>query len=71
MRVAHYESCIAGRPLTYRLTVRNCGETVVIAGAFHGMGRSAQCLVGGQDPSFCQDVVTFRVPACTAPNAGP
>lgn len=68
VRVAHYESCIQGRPVDYRITVRNCGETVVLSGRFAGASRSQTCLVGGQDPSWCQDVVSFVVPPCAPPN---
>ena len=68
VRVAHYESCIQGRAFSYRLTIQNCGETVVITGGFAGGARSSACLTGGQDPSWCQDVVSFRVPTCAQPN---
>lgn len=69
VRVAHYESCIQGRPVDYRVTVRNCGETVVLSGRFAaGYGQSQTCLSGGQDPSWCQDVVSFVVPVCSPPN---
>lgn len=68
VRVAHYESCIQGRPVDYRITVRNCGETVVLSGRFAGASQSQSCLVGGQDPSWCQDVVSFAVPSCAARN---
>ena len=68
VRVAHYESCIEGRPVDYRITVRNCGETVVLSGRFAGAAESRSCLVGGQDPRWCQDVVSFVVPPCAARN---
>jgi hypothetical protein len=68
VRVAHYASCIEGRPVDYRVTVRNCGETAVLTGRFVGRGQSETCLVGGQDPSWCQDVVSFVVPPCGATN---
>ncbi|UJR79813.1 hypothetical protein [Sandaracinus amylolyticus] len=68
VRVAHYESCIQGRPVDYRITVRNCGETVVLSGRFAGGARPEQCLSNGQDPSWCQDVVSFVVPPCAPPN---
>jgi len=68
VRVAHFESCVEGRPVDYRITVRNCGETVVLAGRFVGQGRSESCLSGGQDPSFCQDVVSFVAPPCRIAN---
>lgn len=71
VRVAHYESCVSGRPVDYRVTVRSCGETVVLVGRFAGMGQSQQCLVGGQDPSWCQDVVSFVVPPCRPRPNGP
>lgn len=67
VRVAHYESCVQGRPVDYRVTVRACGETVVLVGRFVGMGQSQQCLSGGQDPSWCQDVVSFNLPTCRPP----
>jgi hypothetical protein len=68
VRVAHYESCIQGRPVDYRITVRNCGETVVLSGRFVGAGESTSCLSGGNSPNFCQDVVSFVVPSCAPPN---
>ena len=68
VRVAHYESCIEGRPVDYRITVRNCGETVVLSGRFAGASQSRTCLAAGQDPSWCQDVVSFIVPPCAAPH---
>lgn len=68
VRVAHFESCIQGRPVDYRVTVRSCGETVVLSGRFTGFGESSSCLVGGQDPAFCQDVVSFLVPPCRVSN---
>lgn len=68
VRVAHFESCIQGRPVDYRVTVRNCGETVVLSGRFVGGGESERCLSSGQSPGFCQDVVSFVVPSCAPPN---
>jgi hypothetical protein len=68
VRVANYESCIDGRQVDYRVTVRNCGETVVLSGRFSGHGQAERCLMGGQDPSWCQDVVSFVVPPCQAGN---
>ncbi len=66
VRVAHFESCIQGAPVTYRLTVRNCGETAVFEGRFDGQGDSRSCL---QDPgaarNWCQQVVSFDVDPCT------
>lgn len=68
VRVAHYRSCIQDRPVDYRITVRNCGETVVLSGRFVGAGESERCLSSGHSPSFCQDVVHFVVPSCAPPN---
>jgi hypothetical protein len=66
VRVAHYESCIANERVDYRITVRNCGETAVLAGHFEGAGSSQNCTVdpGGQR-QWCQQVVTFEVTPCT------
>jgi hypothetical protein len=65
VRVAHYMSCIDGRPVDYRLTIRNCGELAVLTGRFEGGGRQEQCLSSpGSDRVFCQDVVTFDAAPC-------
>lgn len=64
VRVAHYESCVGGAPVDYRITVRACGETAVLTGRFSGSGHSASCLGGAGDPSTCQDVVRFTIPPC-------
>lgn len=66
VRVANFESCIQGRPVDYRVTVRACGETVVLSGRFVGDGDSATCLNTDGDATKCQDVVRFVVPACAA-----
>lgn len=66
VHVAHYRSCIDGRPVTYRVTVRACGETVVLSGSFAGSANSQQCFSANpSDPSWCQEVVTFDVPPCS------
>lgn len=67
VRVAHFESCVQGRPIEYRVTVRACGETVVLVGRFAGMGRAEPCIGRAEDPSWCQDVVRFLVPLCRLP----
>jgi hypothetical protein len=66
VNVAHYENCIGGRAVRYRLTVRACGETVVLTGAFDaGSGLSERCFAGTPEQrSWCQQVVTFEVPPC-------
>jgi hypothetical protein len=65
VRVAHYQSCISGRPVDYRITVRNCGETAVFAGRFEGEGNSTSCdTPPGDDRSWCQAVVEFEVTPC-------
>lgn len=73
VRVANYQSCIQGEPVDYRITVRNCGETAVLAGRFEGPGTESQC-VGppGDARGWCQDVVSFPVAPCAAvpPRAG-
>ncbi len=65
VRVAHYESCIGGAPVDYRVTVENCGETVVLTGGFEGMGDTTGCdSMGRDDPNWCQQVVEFEVEPC-------
>jgi hypothetical protein len=65
VNVAHYQSCIQGRPVDYRVTVSACGETVVLSGRFEGGARSERCMSAGPgDRSWCQNVVTFDVPPC-------
>jgi hypothetical protein len=68
VRVAHFESCVGGRPVDYRVTVRACGETVVLTGRFTGMGRGTACTGRAGDPSWCQEVVTFQLPSCRVSN---
>lgn len=64
-RVANYSSCIDGRPVDYRVTVRNCGETAVFRGRFEGRGESRTCTDHpGADRDWCQQVVTFEVTPC-------
>jgi hypothetical protein len=65
VRVAHYESCVRGAPIDYRVTVRACGETTVLAGRFTGMGNGASCMGAAGDPNWCQDVVRFTIPPCS------
>lgn len=65
VRVAHYESCVRGAPIEYRVTVRACGETTVLSGRFTGMGNGASCLGAAGDPNWCQDVVRFTIPPCS------
>ena len=43
VNVAHWRSCIEGRSVAYRVTVRACGETVVLSGRFDGGGRTHTC----------------------------
>lgn len=68
VRVAHYRNCAGGRPIDYRVTVRACGETVVVSGHFVGNGNGQSCMGPASDPTWCQDVVTFQVPSCGATN---
>ena len=65
VRVAHYESCIGGAAVDYRLTVRACGETVVLTGHFDGGAQATTCMSTQPDGSWCQDVVTFQAPSCS------
>lgn len=66
VNVAHFRNCIEGRSVAYRVTVRACGETVVLAGRFDGGGRTQTCdrRPGPGDRGWCQEVVTFDVPPC-------
>jgi hypothetical protein len=67
VHVAHYESCIGGRPVDYRVTITACGETVVLAGRYDGSSRGERCATPTPaDRSWCQDVVTFDIPTCAA-----
>ncbi|GAB4215058.1 MAG: hypothetical protein OHK0013_40260 [Sandaracinaceae bacterium] len=68
VRVAHFESCVGGQPVDYRVTVRACGETVVLTGRFTGMGRGTACTGRADDPGWCQEVVTFQLPSCRVSN---
>jgi hypothetical protein len=71
VRVAHYESCINNESFDYRVTVENCGETVILAGHFDGAGNSDSCdSLTRDDPSWCQQVVEFEVTPCD-PSAAP
>lgn len=68
VHVAHYESCIQGRAVTYRVTVQACGETVVLTGSFDGRSNSQTCRSAGPgDRWWCQEVVQFDMPGCTPP----
>ena len=65
VNVSHYESCVGGRPIDYRVTVHACGETVVLTGRFDGPANGSQCFTSGPGSrSWCQEVVTFDVPPC-------
>jgi hypothetical protein len=68
VNVAHWRSCIEGRPVSYRVTVSACGETVVLAGRFEGGSSTQTCdrRPTASDRSWCQEVVTFDVPPCGA-----
>ncbi len=68
VRVAHFESCVGGQPVDYRVTVRACGETVVLTGRFTGMGNGSSCTGAAGDPSWCQEVVSFQLPVCRMQN---
>lgn len=66
VNVSHYESCISGRPVDYRVTLHACGETVVLTGRFEGPANGSQCFTSGPGSrSWCQEVVTFDVPPCS------
>ncbi|MEM9190148.1 MAG: PPC domain-containing protein [Myxococcota bacterium] len=70
VRVAHFESCIENAPVTYEVTVQNCGETVVFAGRFEGAGDTETCdrwpgSVAGDRRNWCQQVVEFEVSPCS------
>lgn len=68
VHVAHYQSCIQNRPVAYRVTVSACGETAVFTGRFDGTSRPQACRSAPTpgDRSWCQQVVTFDMPGCTA-----
>lgn len=68
VHVAHYQSCIQGRAVSYRVTVSACGETAVFTGRFDGSSRSQSCQQqpSRTDRSWCQHVVTFDMPGCAA-----
>lgn len=63
---AHWRNCIQGRAVSYRVTVRACGETVVLTGQFApGAGNGDRCFAARpEDRAWCQEVVTFDVPPC-------
>jgi hypothetical protein len=64
VNVAHWRNCVGG-PVSYRVTVRACGETVVLSGRFQGSGQSGMCSTATPaDVGWCQEVVTFDVPPC-------
>lgn len=66
VHVAHWRNCV-GHPVTYRVTVRACGETVVLSGGFRGDGQSGMCeRATPADAGWCQEIVTFDVPPCPA-----
>jgi len=63
--VAHFESCIHGAPVDYRVTVRACGETAVFSGRFEGEGDINNCFSDpGSNRGWCQQVVSFDVAPC-------
>ncbi|MCB9597436.1 MAG: hypothetical protein H6719_32240 [Sandaracinaceae bacterium] len=65
VHVAHYESCISGRAVSYRVTVRACGETVVLTGSFDGRATSQVCRAPTpSDRAWCQEVLRFEMPGC-------
>jgi hypothetical protein len=65
VRVAHWESCIDGREVDYRVTVRNCDETAVFSGSFVGSGDHSTCDIDpGSNRTWCQRVVDFEVTPC-------
>jgi len=65
VRVAHFESCIHGAPVDYRVTVRACGETAVFSGRFEGEGDTNGCFSDpGSNRGWCQHVVSFDVAPC-------
>ncbi len=65
VHVAHYQSCISGRAVSYRLTVRACGETAVFTGAFDGRANGTTCSRPSADSRWwCQDIVQFDMPGC-------
>lgn len=65
VRVANYESCINGEEVQYTVTVKNCGEIVVLSGSFKGNGDQRECnSPPGGDSKWCQDVVNFVVSPC-------
>ncbi len=66
VHVAHWRNCIQGRAVTYRVTVRACGETAVLSGQFEaGAGNGERCFSARPDDrAWCQEVVTFDVPPC-------
>lgn len=67
VHVAHFESCISGRPVSYRITVAACGETAVFTGRFDGRANSTVCRTPStEDRWWCQEVVQFDMPGCTA-----
>jgi len=67
VHVAHYESCIQGRAVSYRLTVRACGETVVLTGSFAGRANNTSCSQPSADARWwCQDIVQFDMPGCSS-----
>lgn len=68
VHVAHYQSCIQGRAVSYRVTISACGETVVLTGIFDGAANNTTCRApDASTRSWCQEVVQFNMPGC-APN---
>lgn len=65
VRVSNYSSCINSRPVDYRISVRNCGESAVFSGQFVGEGNSRNCTTDpGSDRNWCQQVLSFDVTPC-------
>jgi hypothetical protein len=62
VRVANFESCIAGELVGYRVTVENCGEVVVLRGDHSGEGSSATCT--STEQVGCDRVLEFDVSPC-------
>ena len=65
VHVAHYESCIQGRAVSYRVTIGACGETVVLTGSFDGSSNPSVCRDPGPGTrAWCHEVVRFDMPGC-------
>ncbi len=73
VRVSNYESCFGGGRVDYTITIRNCGETAVLAGFFTGNGDAEGCNSRPADGAqmSCQQVVDFDVTPCEAGATAP